>query len=405
MNMIISIDEACRILKDCYVDPVTEEKSISEVYNRVLAQDVSARMSVPPFDKSAFDGYALRAEDTVKAGRETPIELKIVGEIPAGKTMIGAVPEGCAVKILTGAMIPEGADAVIRFEDVEASDTVLRLYAPVLTGNIIGCGEDVEAGNQIAVKGTVIDGAVQAMLASQGMENVQVYKIPQIGIISTGSELCRPGEKLAPGKIYSSSMYLLGGYMQRIGAETLDCGIVEDDPEKLKWKIRECLKHCDMLVLTGGASVGDYDYSKPAVRALGGEFLFEKICFKPGGTMFAATVDGKVVLGLSGNPGAAAVGLLLIGTIYVKRLCGRCDLEWESIQARLKYPLKKRSVITRILRGRIEYSDDKIWFCENRCNGNGSVYSLMECNLLGIIPEGSDELPEGTVIEAKRIFI
>jgi molybdopterin molybdotransferase len=400
----IDTEQAVAMLCALPVMLETETVSLSDAYGRVIAADVKAVMMSPPFDRSPFDGYAFRGEDTAGASRERPVTLSITEEIPAGKASKVEIQPGYAAKILTGAPIPKGANATIKYEDTEYTPTEVKIFEPVRPHtNVIYAGDDIKAGASIAERGMVITASHQGILAGQGISEVTVYRKPVIKILNTGSELMEVGTPLRPAMIYNSNVYTLSGYLKDMGTVPLNAGIVEDDPEVIAAGISAALSTSDMVITTGGASVGDYDWAVTSASMLGAEILFWKVDMKPGGSMMAAVKDGKLILGLSGNPGAAVLGLFRIARPYIRKLCGRTDLIPSAIDVYLKEPLKKASPKRRLLRGRLEYSGGKAYFAENEGQGNGAVYSLLGCDLLGEIEPGSPPLPEGTMIKAYRI--
>lgn len=400
----IDTEQAVEMLCALPVMLETETVSLSDAYGRVIAADINAVIMSPPFDRSPFDGYAFRGEDTAGASREHPVTLRITEEIPAGKASKAEILPGYAAKILTGAPIPEGANATVKYENTEFTPAEVRIFEPVGPHtNVIYAGDDIKAGTRIAERGTVITASHQGILAGQGISEVTVYRKPVIKILNTGSELLEVGTPLRPAMIYNSNVYTLSGYLKDMGTVPLNAGIVEDDPEVIAAGISAALRMSDMVITTGGASVGDYDWAVTSASMLGAEILFWKIDMKPGGSMMAAVKDGKLILGLSGNPGAAVIGLFRIARPYIRKLCGRTDLIPSAIDVFLKEPLKKPSPKRRLLRGRLEYSGGKAYFAENEGQGNGAVYSLLGCDLLGEIEAGSPPLPEGTMIKAYRI--
>jgi len=407
MNMLknIGADEARNLLLKLPVAYRSETVLLKDAFFRILAEDVSAKLDTPPFDRSPFDGYAFRGADTANATRERPAVLKITEELPAGKAPTVKITAGYAAKILTGAPIPEGADATIKYELTEFTQDEVRIFEPVSPDtNIVRAGDDIRAGMLIAEKGAVIGAPLVGVLASQGVDRVTVFKRPVISILNTGTELAEVGQPLGPAMIYNSNAYTLSGYLLAMGAAPKNAGVVPDIPGEIAERIKAALHDSDMVITTGGASVGDYDWAVASAEMLGAEVLFWKINMKPGGAIMAAVKDGKVILGLSGNPGAAVLGLLRIAMPYVRKLCGRTDLIPPVIDVFLKDALTKASPKLRLLRGHLELLDGRAYFAENEGQGNGSVSSLINCDLLGEIDAGSPPLPAGTKIKAYKVL-
>ena len=406
MKKSVLVEQASQLLLSLAKVKGREEISLSHALNRVLACDLHANMSIPPFDKSPLDGYALRGEDTKKAREENPIALQIIEEVPAGKMPEEKVILGTAAKILTGAPIPEGANTVIRYEDTRWDKDYVYIYNPVNPdSNVIYKGEEVEKNDIILEKGTLITPAVIGMMASQGINKCKVYKKPVVAVITTGDEIVELGEKLEDGKIYNSNLYTISAYIRRLGLDCIEIGNLADDLEEMSQKITQALEIADIVITTGGASVGDYDYAISSLEKIKAEILFWKVKMKPGMATLAAQKDGKLILGLSGNPGSAILGLMRIAQAYLLKCCGRRDHLPEGIHVILKDDMKKNSPNTRLLRGKLLVDKGKAFFKENTGQGNGMLISLLDFDLIGEIPAGSPPVPAGTMIKAYRYFI
>ena len=379
----------------------TERIPADDCCGRVLAEDFISAEAVPPFAKSPLDGYALRGEDTAEACPERPAVLEIVEEIAAGKAPQKTVQRGQAARILTGAPIPDGANAVVRFEETRFTEETVTLTAPVRPDtDIVPAGDDVKPGQLIAKRGELITPPVAGLLAAVGRESVCVFRKPRITVVSTGNELTEPGVPLAYGKIRNSSYALLKGYMEAAGAVVSAAGIVGDDVDAIAGAIWRSLEASDMVVTTGGVSVGDYDYVLAATEKLGARRLFWKVRFRPGGTMLAAEKEDKLILGLSGNPASASLGLFLIGLPFIRALCGLEKTPPKRTKARLLTPIEKDSPFGRLVRGRMELVDGEVCFRSVDSQGNGALTSLMGCDLIADIPPDTPPLPAGTLIDA-----
>jgi molybdopterin molybdotransferase len=330
--------------------------------------------------------------------------LKILEEIPAGTQPRYEITTGHAAKILTGAPIPTGADSTIKYESTEFTDREVRIFEQIEPNtDIVYAGSDVGPGQELAAEGALVTAPVISALANQGFANVAVYKKPVISIITTGSELREVGEPLSPASIYNSNVHTLSAYLAGVGAIAVNRGSVPDEPKAIAELIGNALQDSDMVITTGGASVGDYDWAVASMEELGADVLFWKASMRPGGAILAAVKDGKVVLGLSGNPAAAVIGLLRIGMPYIKKLCGRTDCFFPEINVALRDPLKKSSPKLRMLRGTLTIADANAYFVESGSQGSEATSSLAGCDLLGEIPQGSPPLPAGTIIKALRL--
>lgn len=390
---------------DCLLNLVTsdfqpvESILLRDAFERILAQDICAAIPVPSFAKSAYDGYALRQADTADATPEHPVTLEVTEVIPAGSVPAYPVTEGKAARIMTGAPVPEGADAIIMHERTTFTDKTVTLTAPVIPGNIIPPGEDVEKGTLLVAKGKILTASDLALIAGQGIAEVPVYKKLSVGLISTGSELLNTGSPLEYGKIYNTNPYLLGGYLQKHHMTVNYLDIVSDDLDSLCKAVLKALETNDIVITTGGVSAGDFDYMPEVIRRIGGELLFHRLKFKPGGAMLGAIKNGKVILGLSGNPGAAATGLLCVGFPFMRKLSGRSDITFTQTTAYLGADFKKSSPVTRILKGHSEFRDGMLYFIPLDNQHNGSVSSMNDCDLLAVIPAGSNPLEAGSKIK------
>ena len=405
MLINIDADTACEMLFDLPVGHKTETVALHDALYRVSAETVYAVMPVPPFDRSPYDGYAFRGDDTYGASRGHPAVLKLIGEIPAGTQPDFEITAGCAAKILTGGPVPTGADSTIKYEHTEFTTDHVSIFKPIAPDtDVVKAGSDVMPGTELVPEGTLISAPIISALANQGMSDVIVFQKPAVTVISTGSELCEVGSALRPAAIYNSNVHTLSAYVTDMGAYAVNGGVVPDEPENIAERISRALDTSDMVITTGGASVGDYDWAVTSAEQMGARVLFWKVPMKPGGAVMAAIKDGKVILGLSGNPAAAVIGLLRIAAPYIKKLCGRTDCFLPVISVALKEPFKKGSDKMRILRGRMEIADSRVFFTESIGQGSETVSSLAGCDLLGEIPIGSPPLPAGTVIKAYRLI-
>lgn len=269
---------------------------LQDAFERIIAEDITAKIPVPSFSKSAYDGYALRQADTAAASPEHPVTLDVTEVIPAGSVPIYPITEGKAARIMTGAPVPEGADAIIMHERTSFTENTVTLTAPVTSANIIPPGEDVAAGTLLVPKGKILTASDLALIAGQGIAEIGVYKKLSIGLISTGSELLNTGSPLEYGKIYNTNPYLLGGYIQKHHMTANYLNTVSDDLDSLCRAVLEALKTNDIVITTGGVSAGDFDYMPEVIRRIGGDLLFHRLKFKPGGAMLGAFKDGKVIL-------------------------------------------------------------------------------------------------------------
>lgn len=302
---MISVEE-CIAKITAELKPVTETQKVclDELTGRVSAAMVSAPISLPPFPKSAMDGYAVKAEDVA----ETPVKLKVLGTMFAGDDKDFAYEDKSAVRIMTGARVPDGFDAVVRQEDTTLEGDTVTIHKGVkYHTNYCEVGEDVKSGQVILPPGLKIRAIDVAVLAGVGISEVEVTRKIRASILSTGSELQEPGQPLAPGKIYQNITQYLASLMRDKGIEVLSCGICEDDKEVITERLRSLLSENDIIITTGGVSVGQKDLLPEVLDGMGAKVLFHGADIKPGTPTMAAVLDGKLLLCLSGNPYAAIV--------------------------------------------------------------------------------------------------
>ena len=376
--------------------PIDTERLVGSI----LAERVTAAYDVPPFDRSPFDGYAFRAADTADASRERPVTLRVLEEIPAGSMWTRTVTPGTAVKILTGAPVPPGADAVTKYEDTEFTADSVTIFSSFSPGeNVVPQGEDVKTGDALALPGTVIDPALLGVLAAQHITEPLVYVPPTVAVITTGSELVSPGETLTGGKIVNTNIYTFRAEVEKLG-----CGCVAssvgDDPDRIAGAIREAAAACDMILLTGGVSVGDYDYTPDAMERAGCEMLIRTLKLKPGGASAYGVLDGRLVCGLSGNPASSLTNYYAVVLPALRKLCGHREPRLSELQVTLAEDFGKKSPKTRLIRGTLDLSDGTARMHVSHAQGNGVLHSLVGCDLLAEIPAGSGRLPAGTRLNA-----
>ncbi len=401
----VSLDEALAlILQHCAPLP-RERIALEQAEGRVLAVDVVAPEDIPPFPRSPYDGYALCAADTVSAAPDKGVTLRVVEEIPAGHAPERALQAGQAAKILTGAPVPAGADAVVKFEDTDFAGDSVTVYTPFHVGeNVVPAGEDIRAGNTVAEAGTVVDSALLGVLAGLGCAELEVFRAPRAALISTGDELVPVDAALAPGKIRNSSVYMLMSYARRCGAVTRQWGIVPDGAKPIADAISAAAACSDVVLTTGGASVGDYDMLCRALTLLGADILFWKVRIKPGAAFVATVYEGTLILSLSGNPSAAVTAFFLLGVPALRRMVGRRDEIPQRVKVRLARPFAKSSPNLRLIPGRLELRNGMAYLVQTERQGNGMLHPLVGCSLLGVLPAGSPPMAAESEIEAYWLF-
>ena len=400
MNHSLSFEEARTLLLEKVRSVESETLALEACGGRVLAKGATAPCSAPPFDRSPYDGYAFRAADSTGASRETPVTLHVLEEVAAGSVSRCPVTEGTAVRIMTGAPIPEGADAVVMFEKtVFTAETVTLFEAAQPGDNVVRAGEDVRAGDLLAEAGSLIDAGTLGTLASQGFASLEVFQKPRVGVVSTGSELIELGEPLRPGKIYNSNRYTFTALLAEAGCEPAWLGSAGDQAEAIAALLREGVKTCDAVLLTGGVSAGDFDLTPAALEACGAEIFFRRVDMKPGMACCYGMASEKLICGLSGNPAAAMTSYYAVALPALKKLCGRRQCLPRELTVTLSEGFRKKSPVTRFLRGTLDLADGEVRMSVSPKQGNGVLSSAKGCDAMAVVPPGSGPLAPGTKLK------
>lgn len=381
--------------------PVKETRSVSvlEAGGRVLAEDFYAPIDNPPFPRSPLDGYALRSADTKGAGENQPVLFKVADTVYAGGYSSHLLAEGEAVRIMTGAPIPAGADCVIRQEDVRADESgQVQVYQELKPyENYCFTGEDVRQGTLLLKKGRCLGHIEQAVLSSCGKEYVTVYRRLRAALLVTGDELISPGEYLNPGKIYDSNLQLLYGRMQELGITPVVAGYRKDDPKAIALELGGMAKDIDVVVTTGGVSVGAKDIFHEVIPILGSEQKFWGIQMKPGTPAMFCTYEGIPMLHLSGNPFAALTTFELLGRPMLAKMTGNGRLDLKREKAVLAGDFDKASPGRRFLRGKL--AGGQVVIPPTGKHASGMLISMLDCNCLIDVPADSGPLKAGMAVE------
>lgn len=380
MKSFISLEEALTVMDQNILSLQSETIELLECVGRVCCKSIYSDMCNPPFDKSAMDGYAVRAEDL----NEVPKKLKVLTTVFAGTSCEEEVRPGTAIKIMTGAKIPKGANAVVKVEDTTCESnqvTILKNATPQQF--ICPKGEDIEVGTRLVQANKTLNYADIGILASAGIHEVQVYKKPRVGFISTGDEVMDVNEPLKEAKIYNSNKYALIARLKELGYDITYIDHEFDSEIEIANKLKQAATVSDLILTTGGASVGEKDLIKEAIEVLGGEKLFWKILIKPGSAMLASLYQKKPIISLSGNPTAALTTFELMVKPTLEKLSGQEAITLKKEQAILQSDFTKESPQRRFIRGFFDATKEgQRVFVTQVKSGNSILSSALHSNCL-----------------------
>lgn len=401
MLQSISMEKAREIFHGYASTVGTEEIWVTESFERILAKDIVAGFPLPPFRRSPLDGYAVRATDTAGAGIETPVTLTITETVYAGQVPKKALQAGETTAVTTGAPLPEGSDTVIKFEHVHREGGSIKINSPLRAGeNVVPQGEDIAGGEKALARGTKITPAAVGLLASLGIEKVRVYKRPRVAIFSIGDELLELGQSLSPGKIFNSNLYTLIAQVRETGGTAVPCGTIPDEKSAIASAISHALKEYDMIITTGGASVGGKDLIKDAIALSGANTLFWKVGMKPGTPAVCGERNGKLIVGLSGNPSAAMITFIMLLRPILQTMSGRNSGNLPEVTALMDEPFKKQSRQRRLLRSVVSWKNGAYHAVPAGIQSPGALKSMLLCNALIDIPAGHGPLNLGEEVKA-----
>ena len=392
---MISISEALKIIERETFTLAAETIDLKESVGRVLAQAVTADMDLPPFNRSQMDGFAVKSKDT----KDAPAKLKIIGESIAGKGFDGKIKSGETVRIMTGARLPDGADAVQKVEVTKEEKGFVQILEPAKSGqNINLFASEIRVGAKIFDDGEIITEQMIAAIASFGYAKIKVYKKPNIAILSTGSEIIEISQKPQRDQIRNSNSIMLKVFADRCGdAEILP--LVRDDVESLRSAIGNALENFDVLITTGGVSVGDYDYTKPVLKDLGAEVFFEKVSLKPGKPTVFAKRNNCLIFGLPGNPVSSAVTFYLFVRTAILRMQSAKDCELRKgfavVADKIKAAKERDSVLPALV---VTNEKGELIIESLRFNGSSNFIAFARANALVFVPQAKN-LEAGEVAE------
>ncbi|MGS0906047.1 molybdopterin molybdotransferase MoeA [Bacillus altitudinis] len=391
----IPVEEAVKKVHQFQKHGQVEWVPLKNSLGRWIAEDILADHDVPAFDRSPYDGFALRAEDTKEASSEHPIEFEVIDHIGAGIVSAKTIGPFQAIRIMTGAKIPKGANVVIMLELTKTFEkdgkSMMSLKRPLKKGdNISRQGEETLKGNVMIKKGSKVTPGVTAILATFGYAVVPVVKKPVIGIISTGTELLQVSDAMVDGKIRNSNLSMVYAQVLEAGGEPLDLGGVSDDFDQSYEAVKSVLSKVDMLITTGGVSVGDFDFLPAIYEKLGAEVLFNKVAMRPGSvTTVAALSNGQLLYGLSGNPAACFVGFELFVKPIIYKWCLKENPFPVFAEAKLTHDFPKANPFTRFVRASLDFAGSQLSVTPTGLDKSSAVTSIAHADCFIVLPGGT----------------
>ncbi|MCM3709424.1 molybdopterin molybdotransferase MoeA [Sporosarcina luteola] len=396
----IPVAEAVRLVMEHATPLGTEMIGLEEAYGRVLAEPIIAKHDVPPFDRSPYDGFAIRSLDSKGAAGDNRVSFTVIGEIGAGYVGDKPIGEKEAYRIMTGAQIPENADAVVMLEQTVETDDGFTLRKPFEAGeNISYKGEDAKEGELLIEAGSLIHPGTVALLATFGYAEVKVAKRPVAGILSTGTELLDVADELVPGKIRNSNGPMIRAQLKRMGIDYKSYGMAADDLDACTSIVEQAIAETDLLITTGGVSVGDYDYLPAIYERLGAKVLFNKVAMRPGSVTTVAQLGNKLLFGLSGNPSACFTGFELFTRPAILAMMGETAPYMPRMTAKLGEDFTKPNPFTRFIRATWTFTEGGIEAVPAGFNKSNAVSSIARGNCLIVLPSGTRGFVQGDEVD------
>ncbi len=401
---MLSVEEAREKILELFNVMEVEPRPLLEALDAVLARDAVSSIDIPPLANSAMDGFAVLAADTAGASPASPRRLRVVGDLAAGYVSHRALGPGEALRIMTGAPVPEGSDAVVPFEQTrmlpggQEVEALAEVRAPA---NVRSAGEDVRRGQVVVRAGTVLRPPEIGMLASLGLAQVPAHARPRVGILATGDEVIEPGHELGPGKIYNSNSYSVGAQVLRAGGVPVMLGVARDTMDELGAAI-ERGRQTNFLLSSGGVSVGDYDFVKDVLVEKGG-IAFWKVRMKPGKPLAFGAIGGVPFMGLPGNPVSSMVAFEQFARPAILKMQGKTSFKRPEVQAVLAEDVENRGGRRYFVRARVERDGDRWVARTTGPQGSGILMSMALANALLVIPEDRPWARAGETVTAQML--
>lgn len=401
---MIKPKEARRIILNEVKIQSAEKVNLMDSLGYVLAEDVVSDINIPPFDNSAMDGFAIIASDTIGASKESPCKLKVLGDLKAGDVSDFQVASGSALKIMTGAPVPQGADSVIKKEDTSLNNEEVLIYCEAKKGdNVRLTGEDVTEGEKVFPCGFNIRPQEIGLLASLGKSELKIFKPPTIAIISTGDELVEIDEPLTPGKIRNSNTYSLTAQVISCGAKPIPLEIARDNIDATRKLIEKGLTVSDILLTTGGVSMGDYDVVKDVLTDLGAELKFWKVAQKPGMPLAFWRLGDKLIFGLPGNPVSTVACFEEYVRPAILKMMGKNHIFRPEVDAIFEHDLKKKPGRVFFVRVNVRRKNGEFYVSLTGPQGSGILKSMSLANGIAVIPAETTLVKTGDKVKVHLI--
>jgi len=380
-----------------------EKVNLLDALGRVIGEDILASRAIPPKNNAAMDGYALRSADIRGASRERPVVLNVIEDIPAGAIPQKRVGQGQAARIMTGAPVPDGADAVLRMEETEKDGQRVRVFVEAPAGQDIRlAGEDVRSGETVISRGDIVRPAEIGMLATVGRSFISVYQKPLVAILATGDELVDVDENPSPWQIISSNSYALTAQVLDCGGIPLQIGIAKDTREDLTAKLQSALR-ADLIISSGGVSVGDYDLVKDIMKEVGNRMQFWQVAMRPGKPLAFGAMNGVPLFGLPGNPVSSMVSFEQFVRPSILKMTGHRNLFRRTIRALLTASIEKKKGTRHFIRARVTIEDGRYRAVATGEQGSGILKSMVQANGLIVLPEHTASVNAGDTVTVQLI--
>ena len=396
-----SVEEALKTVLDSTKVFGTERISIQDAHGRVLAEDVSSGLFHPPWDNSAMDGFAVRWDDIKNASKESGVQLRIVGDVRAGIMPDKPVKKGEAIRIMTGAPVPDGADSVVRVEDTKTEGDSVNIFCAGKIGeNVRHKGENIKKGDTVLSKGSVLGAAHIGVMAMVGKPVVSVFRRPKVMVLATGDELADLDEEITENKIPNSNGYTIAAQVIESGGIPHLLGIARDNKESLREKIGEGLEG-DMLLVSGGVSVGMYDFVKDILKEYGIDMKFWTVGIRPGHPIAFGLVGNKPIFGLPGNPVSTMVTFEVFARPALLKMSGHTSFSRPIVEAVCEKELRTRPGRTNYVRAVTRYKDGKYHARSTGDQGSGILISMSQANSFIILPPDKEKVLQGEVVKVQ----